>query len=444
MGSIHITQLGKAYKQYPSRWSRLAEWLTPSERPRHTLKWILQGISFSVHTGEAVGIIGINGAGKSTLLKMITGTTQPTVGEVEINGTVAAMLELGMGFHPDFTGRQNAFMAGQLLGIEVDELSALIPKIEEFAEIGDYFDQPVRIYSSGMSVRLAFAVATAKRPDILIIDEALSVGDAYFQHKSFRRIRQFRVEGTTLLLVSHDVAAVRNICDHTIWLDKGVVRLNGKTKDVVDAYSAAFYEKNQDITKANENSSLELQTKKLAPTWSRDVRQDFINASNLRNDIKVLGFDENAERWGDGAAKITNMRITDADGIPFSWMIGGEAVVVTVEALALLDIDSVMLGFIVKDRLGQSLFGDNTFLTYMDNPMSAKSGQNIVATFHFLMPILPHGSYAVEPAVAIGTQESHVINDWVNRSVMFESHNCTSVSGLVGIPMSKIELNVTG
>src|SRR5690606_8406318 len=172
MGTITVSNLGKAYKIYPTRWSRLREWIDPLSRPRHLLKWVLSDLSFIVRPGEAVGIIGVNGAGKSTLLKMITGTTQPTTGSVKISGRVAALLELGMGFHPDFTGRQNAYMAGQLLGYSVEEIAHLMPEIEAFAEIGDYIDQPVRVYSSGMQMRLAFSVATARRPDVLIVDEA--------------------------------------------------------------------------------------------------------------------------------------------------------------------------------------------------------------------------------------------------------------------------------
>jgi len=204
MSFISVNNVGKAYKQYPSKSSRLVEWISPTKKLRHKLKWILNDISFQVQPGEALGIIGINGAGKSTLLKLITGTAKPTTGEVHLEGRVAAMLELGMGFHPDFTGRQNAYMSGQLLGMSSQQITELMPEIEAFAEIGDYIDEPVRVYSSGMQVRLAFSIATAIRPDILIVDEALSVGDAYFQHKSFARIREFREKGTTLLLVSHD------------------------------------------------------------------------------------------------------------------------------------------------------------------------------------------------------------------------------------------------
>ncbi|MBC7413354.1 MAG: ABC transporter ATP-binding protein, partial [Herminiimonas sp.] len=213
MGSIRVSHLGKAYKHYPNQWARLAEWLAPrwigARRLQHRLKWVMQDVSFKLESGEAVGIVGVNGAGKSTLLKMITGTVQPTLGSVEIEGRVAALLELGMGFHPEFTGRQNVYMAGQLLGLAADDIARLMPEIAAFAEIGEYLDQPVRTYSSGMQMRLAFSVATASRPDILIVDEAMSVGDAYFQHKSFERIRAFRQAGTTLLIVSHDKGAIQ-------------------------------------------------------------------------------------------------------------------------------------------------------------------------------------------------------------------------------------------
>ncbi len=221
MGTITVTNLGKAYKQYPTRWSRLAEWVLPGKKVRHQLQWVLQDINFTVNPGEAVGIIGINGAGKSTLLKMITGTTQPTTGSVNITGRVSAMLELGMGFHPDFTGRQNVYMAGQLLGYNMEEIARLMSEIEAFAEIGDYIDQPVRVYSSGMQMRLAFSVATMSRPDILIVDEALSVGDAAFQRKCFRRIESYCAQKTTLLFVSHDTETVKKICSKSHFPQRG-------------------------------------------------------------------------------------------------------------------------------------------------------------------------------------------------------------------------------
>ncbi|WP_306549227.1 ABC transporter ATP-binding protein [Desulfobulbus sp.] len=239
MGAISVNNLGKAYKQYPNRWSRLAEWLLPGNRPRHHLHWVLQNINFTVNPGESVGIVGINGAGKSTLLKLITGTIQPTSGTVAVQGRVSALLELGMGFHQDFTGKQNAVMAGQLLGLSLDEIADLMPQIEAFAEIGEYIDQPVRVYSSGMMVRLAFSVATAKRPDILIVDEALSVGDTFFQHKCMQRIRKFREKGTTLLFVSHSSDAIRMLCDRGIMLANGAIAKIGDAATVMDYYRAS-------------------------------------------------------------------------------------------------------------------------------------------------------------------------------------------------------------
>ncbi|HEN3619177.1 TPA: ABC transporter ATP-binding protein, partial [Yersinia enterocolitica] len=226
ISSVSVKNLGKAYKQYPTKLGRLKEWIFPKKY--HTLNWVLRFVDFNINPGESVGIIGINGAGKSTLLKLITGTAAPTEGNVTIRGRVAALLELGMGFHPDFTGRQNVFMSGQLLGLSVPEIEKLMPEIIKFSEIGDYIDQAVRVYSSGMQVRLAFSVATAVRPDVLIIDEALSVGDAYFQHKSFERIKEFKRQGTTLLIVSHDKQAIQNICDKVILIAKGQKIMEGE------------------------------------------------------------------------------------------------------------------------------------------------------------------------------------------------------------------------
>lgn len=285
MGIISVSNLGKAYKQYPSRWSRLAEWLTPGHRPRHSLKWVLQDINFTIKPGEAVAIMGINGAGKSTLLKMITGTTQPTVGGVHITGRVAALLELGMGFHPDFTGRQNAFMAGQLLGFSVDEIDQLMPEIEAFADIGEYIDRPVRVYSSGMQVRLAFSVATAVRPDVLIVDEALSVGDAYFQAKCYRRVAEYKAAGTTLLLVSHNPGDVVKHCERAILLKNGRISADGPSREVSNLYLD------------------ELFGKKAPTTTSRSFSQTTTGLlpSGMVDEFHTRpGYNKDEHRWGQG------------------------------------------------------------------------------------------------------------------------------------------------
>ncbi|MEZ8177308.1 ABC transporter ATP-binding protein, partial [Vibrio sp. 1F292] len=245
MGKITVNNVGKAYKLYNSRFARFIEWISPFTK--HKLKWILSDINFSIEPGEAVGVVGINGAGKSTLLKMITGTTQPTDGDIMVEGRIAALLELGMGFHPDFSGRQNVYMAGQLQGLTSEEIDSCFSEIESFADIGDYIDQPVRVYSSGMQVRLAFAVATAIRPDILIVDEALSVGDASFQRKCFRRIEEFQDKGTTLLFVTHDIESMKRICDKGLLLNNGKLAAFGDAKSVADQYEKELFNSDNEI-----------------------------------------------------------------------------------------------------------------------------------------------------------------------------------------------------
>jgi lipopolysaccharide transport system ATP-binding protein len=440
MGTIDARGLGKAYKQYPNRWSRLAEWMVPGA-PRHQLHWVLRDVSFRVDPGEAVAIVGDNGAGKSTLLKLITGTSQATTGSVAVEGRISAMLELGMGFHPDFTGRQNVYMSGQLLGMTLHEIGESMAHIESFAEIGDYIDQPVRIYSSGMQVRLAFAVATARRPDILIVDEALSVGDAHFQHKSFGRIRQFQEEGTTLLLVTHDLTTVRSICKRALWLEKGLVKAYGDTRPVVDGYFASIYAQRQGIVTTAARRAVE-QAQQAESMDEPDVRRDFVNRTTLRNDIEVFEFDKAAARWGEGALGIRATRLLDENGQPVAWTLGGERVRLEVECLAHAEREAVFVGFVVKDRTGQRLFGDNSYLAYHDQPVRVRAGDVVRATFDFRIPTLPKGPYVIAVAVATGTQHEHVIEEWIDTAFYFESHNAFTPGGLVGIPMRRIELAV--
>lgn len=386
MGTITVTHLGKAYKQYPSRWSRLFEWLDPRSKPRHQLHWVLQDLNFSVSAGEAVGIIGINGAGKSTMLKMIVGTTQPTTGSVQMTGRVAALLELGMGFHPDFTGRQNAIMAGQLLGMSVEEVVALMPEIEAFAEIGEYIDQPVRVYSSGMQVRLAFAVATARRPDILIVDEALSVGDTYFQHKSFERIREFRAQGTTLLIVSHDKAAIQAICDRAILLNAGRLAMEGEPEAVMDYYNAL-----------------------LARHQNQSIRQEVLANGKLQTIS------------GTGEASISNIKVLSETGQPVEILNVGQVVTFRIDVQVHAFVDQLVLGYGIRDRLGQIIYGTNTALQGKVLP-SLQAGSHIRFDIQFPVNIGP-GNYSVQTSLA--GSETHVEKnyEWRELALIFEVIN---------------------
>lgn len=386
MGTITVSGLGKAYRHYPTRWSRLAEWLLPDNKPRHRLKWVLQDIEFTVQPGEAVGIVGINGAGKSTLLKLITGTAQPTAGKVEIAGTVAALLELGMGFHPDFTGRQNVFMAGQLLGYPMHEIAELMPAIEAFAEIGDYIDQPVRVYSSGMQMRLAFSVATARRPDVLIVDEALSVGDAYFQHKSFNRIREFRKHGTTLLIVSHDKGAIQSICDRAILLDGGRVAMQGEPEAVMDYYNALLAQRDNHRVRQEQGETGKLQTIS-----------------------------------GSGEAVITDVALLSGSGERVEVINVGQPVTLRVAVKTVAAIPELVLGYVIKDRLGQAVYGTNTF--HLKEPLlDVPAGKEFLFNIGFAAALGP-GTYSV--AVALHASDNHLAAnyEWRDLALVFTVAN---------------------
>ena len=386
MGHIRVTGLGKAYKQYPTRWSRLVEWLVPFSPIRHRQHWVLQDVSFQIAPGESVGIVGVNGAGKSTLLKMITGTTQPTCGSIVLEGRVAALLELGMGFHADFTGRQNAVMAGQLLGMQVEEIEALMPEIERFAEIGDAIDHPVRTYSSGMQMRLAFSVATARRPDILIVDEALSVGDAYFQHKSFDRIRSFRKAGTTLLIVSHDRSAIQSICDSAILLENGHMAMHDTPESVMDYYNAL-----------------------LAEREGQTVRQEALAGGQL------------STISGTGEARILNVRLLDKHERAIDAAEVGQPVVLEVNVEVRQDIERLVLGFMIKDRLGQAMYGINTHR--QDQALTdLQAGERVTYRFAFVMG-LGKGNYSV--ALSLSRLDSHLDRnfEWRDYGLVFHVIN---------------------
>jgi len=386
MGALTVSGLGKAYRQYPARWSRLLEWLLellrPGAPPRHILKWVLQDVSFTVAPGEAVGLVGINGAGKSTLLKLIAGIAQASAGSVQLQGRLAALLELGMGFHPDFTGRQNAVMAGQLLGMTGDDVVRLMPQIEAFAEIGDYIDQPLRVYSSGMQVRLAFAVATVRRPDILVVDEALSVGDAYFQHKSFERIRQFRRQGTTLLLVSHDKQAIQSLCDRALLLDGGRLARMGPPEEIMDYYNAMIAERENATVRVNETRAGKLQTVS-----------------------------------GTGEATVIDIVLLDEHGAHVEVVDVGAPVTLRVTVRAHAPIPRMVLGYMIKNRLGQPMYGTNTHLKEL--PLAdVAAGEDVVYRFAFPMNLGP-GSYSV--ATAIVSTETHLVNnyEWRDLALLF-------------------------
>jgi lipopolysaccharide transport system ATP-binding protein len=317
---------------------------------------------------------------------MIAGTVQPTTGTIQVKGRLAALLELGMGFHPDFSGRQNALMAAQLLGYSPDEIAQLMPEIEAFAEIGEYIDQPVRVYSSGMQMRLAFSVATAIRPDILVIDEALSVGDAYFQHKSFDRIRQFQTQGSTLLIVSHDKAAIQSICSRAILINGGRLTYEGKPEEVMNYYNALLADKvNHEIEFSQTNTG----------------------------ETQIIS--------GSGEASIVAVRLLDQQGDLIEVFDVGQSAVLQVEVRANKDLPELVLGYVIKDRLGQAIFGTNTHqlkqVLYNVNKDSA-----FIFEFYFVTN-LGEGSYSI--SIALHSDNTHISNnyEWRELAALFSVVN---------------------
>ncbi|WP_412022351.1 ABC transporter ATP-binding protein [Burkholderia cepacia] len=439
--------LGKYYEIYGNPKDRLKQFLLPTvdrargKEPRKYYKqfWALSDVSFEVRRGETVGIIGRNGSGKSTLLQLVCGTLSPSSGTMETQGRIAALLELGSGFNPEFTGRENVMLSGALFGLTRDEIEARYDDIVAFSGIADFIDQPVKTYSSGMVVRLAFSVIAHVDADILVVDEALSVGDAYFTQKCMRFLRSFMQRGT-LLFCSHDMGAIVNLCNRVVWLDKGEIRAAGNPKAVSEKYLESLF----DPVVAEDPQPVEELTdvEEPAPQTEEyiDMRMPMINASPLRNDIEVFQFDEARASFGAGGAQITGVRLLDSSGSPVAWAVGGEEMVLEISARATADLVRPIIGFVFKDKLGQIIFADNTYIPYKNKSVEASRGNKLVAKFRFKFPVLPSGEYSISPAIAEGTQSDHVQHHWVHDAMILQVHASSTCIGLFGVPMKEIIL----
>lgn len=387
-GELHVHNLGKSYRQWGSELRRIASWFVPSIAPKGQ-HWVLEDVNFSIKPGQAVGILGQNGAGKSTLLKLITGTIQPTQGSIEKHGRVAAILELGMGFSQDLTGRQNAYHSAGLMGYSQADIEQAMPDIESFAEVGDYFDQPVRTYSSGMQMRVAFGVATAFKPDLLIVDEALSVGDGYFQHKSFDRIRQFRKEGVSIMLVTHSMSDVRALCDRVILLDKGRVIKDGPPDEVVDYYNAFLSKK--------EHKNLKIEQRRHDSGWVMT-------------------------KSGTGEAVIESIELLDVSSkSQVNVLAVGQNVELKLNVSVHADIACLILGFMIRNKEGHLVWGSNTWhmRQIQENLIS---GETVIFSLPFTCTLGP-GSYSISPALS--SSDTHLSDnyEWVDNMLIFEVVN---------------------
>ncbi len=391
---LEVKNICKSFIDYRSEWQRVFSWFGVKSKGSEEHK-ILKHISFSIASGEAIGIVGQNGAGKSTLLKIITGTLKPSAGTLSVTGRISAILELGMGFDPNLTGRENVYHSAGIMGFTHKQVNEVIDKVESFIEIGNYFDEPIRTYSSGMQMRVAFGVATMYRPEILIVDEALSVGDAYFQHKSFEKIREFQRAGTTLLLVSHDKGAIQAICNRAILLEKGAIIKDGDPEEIMDFYNALIAQKGNSILN---------QIKK------EDGRVETIS--------------------GTGEVEIEKIKLLNSKKESVEYISVGERVELYIEVKVNKPVPQIVIGYMIKDRLGQPIFGTNTHhhKKVVTNP---KKDDKLLYSFSFPMN-LGIGSYSI--TVAIHGEDTHLANNyqWRDQALIFNVIN-TSKEEFVGL-----------
>jgi lipopolysaccharide transport system ATP-binding protein len=438
--AINVESVCKEYRVFKKPSHRLWQMMFGGARRFYRPHSVLRDISFTVRKGETVGVVGRNGCGKSTLLSILCGTLPPTSGQVTVHGRIAALLELGAGFNPELTGIENVELCAKIYGLGDAQLAERLQEIIDFADIGDYITQPVKTYSSGMFTRLAFSVVAHVDADVLVVDEALAVGDAYFVQKCMRFLDRFKASGGTLLFVSHDMGSVTSLCDRAIWLKDGRIAIDDSPKQVANEYLADLYAMQ---SMPSPETNIEAEADSAAPqveTEFHDLRRDMLLHSAIRNDIEVFSFKPGHD-FGLGAATIANAVLIDEQSRPLSWIVGGERVAIQIEVEAKSELRSVIVGFVVKDRQGQPLFGDNTYLSYHDRPVSVSRGRRLKARFAFRMPILANGEYSISIAVADGSQSSHVIHQWLHDAIMLSSHSSSISTGLIGIPMFDISLS---
>lgn len=438
---VDVDDVDKSFLLYEKPSHRLWQMLFRGMRTFYREHQVLKGINFKVPRGQTLGLVGRNGAGKSTLLSILCGTLSPTAGVARVNGRVAALLELGAGFNPEFTGRENIDLCAQIYGLTDKQIHARRQSIIEFADIGDYIDLPVKTYSSGMFTRLGFSVVAHVDADVLIVDEALAVGDAFFVQKCMRFLHGFREAGGTLVFVSHDMGAVTALCDRVIWLKDGRVFMDASPKDVAAAYLADLYDDGSTPAVSGDAAGSSI----AQVGWDShededevDGRLAWLNQTSLRNDIQLSAFNP-VHDFGARGAEFIKGGFYDRQGGRLSWVVGGEYVELRLRVRVIRDIRSLIVGFVVKDRQGQPLFGDNSYMTNRSSPVSASSGNIFEFVFRFRMPVLPAGDYAVSAAVSDGVQEDHVMHQWIHDALILSSRASSVATGLIGIPMLGIE-----
>jgi lipopolysaccharide transport system ATP-binding protein len=421
--AVEFQGVSKSYAIYDAPGDRLKELLSLNRLKRHKDFWALHDVTFSVERGETFCIVGENGSGKSTLLQMVAGILSATSGSVAINGRVSALLELGAGFNPEFSGRDNVFLNGTILGLTTRQIEERYHLIEEFAEIGAFIDQPVKTYSSGMVVRLAFAVAINVDPEILLVDEALAVGDIYFRQRCMRKVHELRRRGVTILFVSHAVADVKAIGDRVMWLDGGRVRELGEPERVISKYLAAMSAK---------DSRYRIAQSAAEPQQSRGYT---VLAPEIVTTIPNID-----HRHGDGQAEVLGIAILDPEGRPLHMLETGSRIVVRISVRAIGHLPMPMVGFMLRNQLGIDFSGTNTAAEGYELPPMEPADVYTV-DFHLDLPELYPASFSFSPAIADGTLIAYQMCDWIDNAVTLQmGRSETEIYGYLRLPC-RVEVN---
>ena len=414
MQVIQVQHLSKKYQIYERPWDKLREMFRMGEK-LHREFWALQDISFAVEPGQTLGIIGQNGSGKSTLLQILAGIMRQTRGDCLVKGKVSALLELGSGFNPEFTGRENVIMNGAILGFDTREMNRRLDAVARFAEIGSFLDQPVKIYSSGMFMRLAFAVAVNVDPDILLVDEALAVGDLIFQHRCMHRMNELRQSGKTIVFVTHDLGAVTRFCNRAILLDQGCLLEDSTPEKAVQKYRALVFERERQYQ---------------LPHGARDAAGNGVVDRSGAAVPVVRGIPNIDHRFGNGDAAVVGIELMDETGQPTREAFAGQRLILRVSAEFKRRVEHPIVGFTLRDRLGIEITACNTSYSGRVLP-PANEGEICTSDFCFVTPHFGPGSYSVSPAVACGDTLKHDMCDWIDNALVFEIKTEDLVYGLM-------------
>jgi ABC-type polysaccharide/polyol phosphate transport system ATPase subunit len=417
--AVEVTNVSKQYTLGNSQWTRMRRVFSPVLLQHANEVCALRDVSFSVKEGEAFGIIGANGSGKSTLLQIIAGILRPTSGSVKVNGRCSTLLELGSGFAPEFTGRQNVHLNATILGLSQEEIAEKFDAIQRFAGIGDFIDQPIRTYSTGMVLRLAFAVAAHSDPRILIVDEALAVGDVAFRQRCMRRIHELRASGVTILFVSHDTGDVKALCERCLWLEKGIVRALGEADDVVARYLATTLDRTQLPEPAAKSAITDVHPHAIA-------------------DYTLAELAPGTHRFGNGAAEVTGTEVT---GISLPGAPGRVDTLLRLRLRGKRPVNTPIAGFLVRNHKGENIFGTNS--ARENHPLPAlQPGEECVVDFRLTMPRLTPGPYSVSVAISDGSIGEFEVCDYIEDAIEFEvAATPRPVSGYMELPCRAVAIH---